>query len=168
MTSRDSTASQKVALALVVRIVNRAHTYEGEGAVRKGGRIPKSYAPTVGKLSPCDYFGERETDTNNPFKKEAVMKTVLLVALGSAVAVSGRAQAPAVDAAQPSSAVRVAMQAGSRQSDGTMTMSGVAFYFSDGTQLSAKTAISPGVSPREFILSGDVRLRLTDKSTLLK
>jgi len=45
---------------------------------------------------------------------------------------------------------------------------GVTFYFSDGTQLSAKDAISPGSSGREFILSGDVRLKLTDKSTFLR
>ena len=96
------------------------------------------------------------------------MRMILLVALGSAVAVSGRAQAPAADAAQPPSVVRVEMQAGSRQSDGTLTMSGVTFYFSDGTQLSAKDAISPGASRREFILSGDVRLKLTDKSTFLR
>jgi hypothetical protein len=97
------------------------------------------------------------------------VRMILLVALGSAVAVSGRAQAPAADAAQPPSVVRVEMQTGSRQSDGTLTMSGgVTFYFSDGTQLSAKDAISPGSSGREFILSGDVRLKLTDKSTFLR
>lgn len=95
------------------------------------------------------------------------MRMILLVALGSAVAVSGRTQAPAA-AAQPPSVVRVLMQAGTRQSDGTMTMSGVTFYFSDGTQLSAKDAISTGASSREFILSGDVRLKLTDKSTVLR
>ena len=58
-------------------------------------------------------------------------------------------------------------------SGGGMNMSDVTFYFSDGTLLSAKEAISsgrldPGVAHREFILRGDVHLRLNDKSTFLR
>jgi hypothetical protein len=68
-----------------------------------------------------------------------------------------------------------------------MSMSDVTFHFSDGTQLSAKEAISPDwtvagrrdvelrkeaggpvAAPREFILSGDVRLKLNDKSTFVR
>ena len=97
------------------------------------------------------------------------MRMILLVALGSAVAVSGRAQAPAAETAQHPSVVRVEMQTASRQSDGTLSMSGgVTFYFSDGTQLTATDVVSPGTSRREFILRGDVRLKLTDKSTFLR
>ena len=102
------------------------------------------------------------------------MRMILLVALGSAVAVSGRAQAPDASAAQPPSVVRVEARTMTRQAGGSgMSMSDVTFHFSDGTQLSAKEAISsdgldPGVAHREFILSGDVHLRLNDKSTFLR
>src|SRR5215212_1814455 len=109
---------------------------------------------------------------------------ILLLALGSAVAASGRAQAP--DATSP--IVRVEARVMSRQQGGTgLSMSGVTFHFSDGTQLSAseaissgwtgaggrsfevvKTTVDPGAAPREFILTGDVRLKLNDKSTLLR
>jgi hypothetical protein len=119
--------------------------------------------------------------------KEAAVRMILLVALGSAVAVSGRAQAPDAGLAQPPSVFRVQARTMSRQADGGLSMSDVVFHFSDGTQLSAKEAISPnwtaagrhdvelrkgagdpGAAPREFILTGDVRLTLNDKSTFLR
>jgi hypothetical protein len=113
---------------------------------------------------------------------------ILLVALGSAVAVTGRAQAPDASTAQPPSVVRVEARTMTREAGGSgMSMSDVTFHFSDGTQLTAKEATSPdwtttgrryvelrkgaverGAAPREFILSGDVRLRLNDKSTFLR
>jgi hypothetical protein len=115
------------------------------------------------------------------------VRMILLVALGSAVAVSGRAQAPDRASAQPPSVVRVEMRTMSRQAGGSLSMSDVTFHFSDGTQLSAKEATSPdwtaagrrdvelrkgagdpGAAPHEFILSGDVRLKLTAKSTFLR
>lgn len=95
---------------------------------------------------------------------------ILLVALGSAVAVSGRAQAPEA-VSQPPSAVRLQARTMPAQTGGGMRISGVTFHLADGTQLSAQEAISPDWTavraPREFILSGEVRLRLTDKSTFL-
>jgi hypothetical protein len=116
--------------------------------------------------------------------KEAAVRMILLVALGSAVAVSGRAQAP--DAT--SSIVRVEARTMSRQQGGAgLSMGGVTFYLSDGTQLSAREAITsgwtgtgvrsfemrngtvdPGAAHREFVLTGDVRLKLSDRSTFLR
>jgi hypothetical protein len=116
------------------------------------------------------------------------VRMILLVALGSAVALSGRAQAPDAASPQPPSVVRVEARTMTRGAGGSgMSMSDVIFHFSDGTQLSAKEATSPDwtvagrrdvelpkgsgdpvAAPREFILSGDVRLRLNDKSTFLR
>jgi hypothetical protein len=116
------------------------------------------------------------------------VRMILLVALGSAVVVSGRAQAPDASSAQPPSVVRVEARTMTRQAGGSgMSMNDVTFHFYDGTQLTAKEATSPdwtaassrdvelrkgaverGPAPREFVLSGDVRLRLNDKSTLLR
>jgi hypothetical protein len=100
------------------------------------------------------------------------VRMILLVALGSAVAVSSRAQAPDAASTQPASVVRVEGRTMSRPGGSGMSMSDVTFHFFDGTQLSAKEAFSsdwiPGAAPREFILSGDVRLKLTDKSAFLR
>jgi hypothetical protein len=121
---------------------------------------------------------------------EVAVRLILLVALGAAVAVSGRAQAPDAAATQPSSPLRVETRMISSQEGGKgIAMSGgVTFHFADGTQLSADeahtsdwtgvggstarvgagTVVVPAGAPREFILTGDVRLKLAEKSTFMR